>query len=122
MSETKKDLIDLVREGKQIEIYEANQELKEGDEIRGWRDSTRNVGSEERHVVGSLEYDDEILWFRFNPIECPYCGTQMRAKIAEYRKARKGRDGLTYYREWEEKLGKVCPLCLFEQLWGSTNY
>lgn len=111
--EPKKDLIDKVREGYQIRIYDAKPLLKEGDILKDWHDV---LGREERKVVG-CRIGRRILGRLFGAEQCPYCSTYMHYIRQETRKSREGRDGqvytITQTRE-SKYLGFICPLCEYE--------
>lgn len=106
-NERKKDLIDLVREGHQIDIYEDTPLLKEGDVLQDWEKSQSNktkrqlVGEKVRPVLGLFGED-----------LCEWCETPRHFIVEEIKTSFIGRNEKTYYKMYrDEERGKVCPRC-----------
>lgn len=103
-----KDLIDLVREGKKIEIYESVPLLKEGDLIKDWEDSGL-ADRQERHLVGR---PIKKFFGLFVDELCGWCDTPIHWVVEETKIAFVGRNGKTYFKYWlENERGRICPLC-----------
>lgn len=111
----KKDLIDLVREGKTIEIYENVPLLKEGDILSDWKESDYDDDTFYRTLVGK-KWVSKILWFSTNhPADrCKFCSTPYHFVRHEKRVDFIGRDNRTYsvFSFDEDKYrGVICPKC-----------
>lgn len=123
-NERKPDLIDLVRAGHKIEIYEAKPLLKEGDVLKDWQELPSLRGTTKvlcREVVGE-QIVSHFLWKR-STYDCEYCGTPMHTVRRETRHIRKGRDGREYIKDaFSESpyVGRICPLCEYRDQEYST--
>lgn len=110
----KKDLIDLVREGHPINIYESKPLLQEGDVLEDWEGEE---GNDCRVLVGKL-IGIRLFGYLISKYACPYCSTLMHYIRVENRKSRKGRDGKTYIvivaAKENDYTGRVCPLCEYQ--------